>query len=86
LKMVRQKYPNSNVFVFSRNAEEREFAKSLGAAWAGAIDETPPEELNAIIDTTPVLESDHGSVEASKARRQTHHHGIRKEEIDKRSY
>jgi propanol-preferring alcohol dehydrogenase len=54
LKMARYKYPNSKVFVFSRNAEEREFAKSLGAAWAGAMDETPPQELNAVIDTTPV--------------------------------
>ena len=53
LKMARQKYPNSNIFVFSRNAEEREFAKSLGAAWTGAINETPPTELNAVIDTTP---------------------------------
>src|SRR5271157_1464846 len=54
LKMARQKYPNSNVFVFSRNAEEREFAKSLGAAWTGAINETPPKAMNAVIDTTPV--------------------------------
>ena len=44
LKMAQQKYPNSALFVFSRNAEEREFAKSLGAAWTGAIDQTPPSE------------------------------------------
>lgn len=54
LKVAKYKYPNSNVFVFSRNAKEREFALSLGAAWAGAIDEIPPEKLHAIIDTTPV--------------------------------
>ena len=54
LKMARHKYPNSDIFVFSRNAEEREFALSLGAAWASAIDQNPPTELDAVIDTTPV--------------------------------
>jgi alcohol dehydrogenase, propanol-preferring len=54
LKTAKHKYPNSKIFVFSRNPAEREFALSLGAAWAGAIDESPPEGLDAIIDTTPV--------------------------------
>src|ERR1041384_2143255 len=54
LKTAKYKYPNSKIFVFSRNPQEREFALSLGAAWAGAIDEIPPEGLAAIIDTTPV--------------------------------
>ncbi|MFT3893614.1 MAG: alcohol dehydrogenase catalytic domain-containing protein [Anaerolineales bacterium] len=54
LKMAKHKFPNANVFVFSRNPEEREFALSLGAAWAGGIDQSPLEGLDAIIDTTPV--------------------------------
>ena len=54
LKTTKYKYPNSKIFVFSRNPSEREFALSLGAAWAGAIDQNPPEGLDAIIDTTPV--------------------------------
>jgi propanol-preferring alcohol dehydrogenase len=54
LKMAKHKFPNSPTFVFSRNLEEREFALSLGAAWAGAIDESPPSALDAVIDTTPV--------------------------------
>ena len=54
LKVAKYKDPGSNIFVFSRNANEREFALSLGAAWAGAIDEVPPERLHAVIDTTPV--------------------------------
>ena len=54
LKTAKHKYPNSQIFVFSRNAEEREFALSLGADWAGAINETPPQMLKAVIDTTPV--------------------------------
>src|SRR5215213_6455388 len=31
LKVARHQYPNSNIFVFSRNISEREFALSLGA-------------------------------------------------------
>ena len=54
LKTAKYKFPNSSIFVFSRNPHEREFALSLGAAWAGAIDEVPPQGLDAIIDTTPV--------------------------------
>ena len=54
LKIAQHKYPNSNIFVFSRNPAEREFALSLGAAWAGAIDQSPPEGMDAVIDTTPV--------------------------------
>jgi propanol-preferring alcohol dehydrogenase len=54
LKMARHIYPNTDVFVFSRNPEEQEFSRSLGAAWAGEIDAASPQKLDAIIDTTPV--------------------------------
>jgi propanol-preferring alcohol dehydrogenase len=54
LKMAKQMYPKSEIFVFTRNPDEREFARSLGAVWAGEIEATSPQKLNAIIDTTPV--------------------------------
>lgn len=54
LKLAKHKFSNSPVFVFSRNPAEREFALSLGADWAGAIDQKPPQGLDAVIDTTPV--------------------------------
>jgi len=54
LKMARHMVPNTEIFVFSRNPEEQEFARSLGAVWAGDIDATSPRKLDAIIDTTPV--------------------------------
>jgi propanol-preferring alcohol dehydrogenase len=53
LKMTRQKYPNAKVFVFARSEKERDFAKELGAIWAGDTGETSPERLHAVIDTTP---------------------------------
>jgi len=83
LKMAKHKYPNTNVFVFSRNADEREFAKSLGAAWAGAIDGTPPEAMNAVIDTTPVWVPIAEALKHLSPGGRLVVNGIRKEEIDK---
>jgi propanol-preferring alcohol dehydrogenase len=54
LLMVRRRFPKTKVFVFARAETEREFARELGAAWAGETEETPPRKLDAIIDTTPV--------------------------------
>ncbi|OQK18188.1 alcohol dehydrogenase [Methyloprofundus sedimenti] len=56
LKMVKHSYPNSEVFVFARNAAERTFALSLGAVWAGDTTEKAPSKLDCIIDTTPAWE------------------------------
>jgi alcohol dehydrogenase, propanol-preferring len=56
LKMVRHRYPGSPVFVFARSDQEREFARDLGAAWAGDIKDPSPDKLRAAIDTTPVWE------------------------------
>lgn len=58
LKMVRHRFPASPVSVFSRSAGEREFALSLGAAWAGSIGDDPGVQLDAVIDTTPVWAPD----------------------------
>ncbi len=54
LKMVRWLWPETDVYVFARDPGEREFARELGAVWAGDIGERSPELLDAIIDTTPV--------------------------------
>ena len=53
LKMTRQRYPNTKVFVFARKDRQRDFARELGAFWAGDAADTTPEKLHAIIDTTP---------------------------------
>ena len=61
LKLVKQRYPNSKAFVFSRTERERIFAKELGSVWAGDIGEEAPEKMRGIIDTTlvwkPVVEA-----------------------------
>lgn len=53
LKMVAHEFPDTEVFVFARNPREREFAKELGAVWAGETEAESPQKLDAIIDTTP---------------------------------
>ena len=53
LKLIKHIYTNSRTFVFARSPGEREFAKSLGAVWAGDTDTVSPRRLHAIIDTTP---------------------------------
>ena len=44
------------LFAFTRGGDEegQEFARSLGAEWAGASEERPPEELDAAIIFAPV--------------------------------
>jgi propanol-preferring alcohol dehydrogenase len=53
LKMVRFRYPGSEVHVFARSEKERAFALELGAVWAGGTEEASPSPLDAVIDTTP---------------------------------
>jgi alcohol dehydrogenase, propanol-preferring len=83
LKTARHKFPDSQIFVFSRNAQEREFALSLGAAWAGAIDQSPPEALDAIIDTTPAWVPVSEALKVLSPGGRLVINAIRKEEADK---
>jgi propanol-preferring alcohol dehydrogenase len=83
LKMVRYKYPRSNVFVFARSEKERDFARELGAVWAGETTDEAPQKLHAIIDTTPVWKP---VVEALKNLEKNGRlviNAIRKENLDK---
>jgi alcohol dehydrogenase, propanol-preferring len=53
LRLVQYIYPDTHLYVFARNPEERTFALELGAAWAGDTTDSPPHKLHAVIDTTP---------------------------------
>jgi propanol-preferring alcohol dehydrogenase len=82
LKMVKQLYPDSEVFVFTRNPQEQDFARSLGAAWAGGIEATSPSKLNAIIDTTPVWKPVVEALRNLDAGGRLVINAIRKEQVD----
>jgi len=53
IQILKFKFPNSPVFVFTRNPDHQEMAVSLGASWAGCPDDKPPEKINRAIDFTP---------------------------------
>lgn len=50
------KYRGQRVFAFTRPGDRRgqEFARSLGAEWAGGSDQTPPEPLDSALIFAPV--------------------------------
>jgi len=54
IQIIKHKFPNSPVYVFTKTAKHAELAKSLGAVWTGRSDDRPPEKLNKIMDFTPV--------------------------------
>ncbi|MEN4005761.1 MAG: zinc-dependent alcohol dehydrogenase family protein [Methanobacteriaceae archaeon] len=56
IQMVKYRYPDSNVFVFTRNRDDlaARLARKMGADWIGITGDTPPEKLHRVIDTTPL--------------------------------
>ncbi len=83
IKMAKHKYPNSRIFVFARSETERDFARELGALWAGGTEEESPEKLDCIIDTTPVWKPIVEGLRNLKSGGRLVINAIRKEEIDK---
>ncbi len=77
IQVLRHKYPESKVFVFTRSGEHRELARQLGAEWAGPStpcgrsgqwgpEDEPPGRLNKVIDFTPMGETIKRALEASE--------------------
>jgi alcohol dehydrogenase, propanol-preferring len=77
------RWPGLRIHVFARSAEERAFARELGAAWAGETEEAPPERLDAIIDTTPVWKPVLAALRALAPGGRLVVNAIRKEDADK---
>ena len=83
IKMAQYIYPHSNIFVFARSKEEREFSKQLGALWAGNTEDRAPQKLDAIIDTTPVWKPVVEALKNLNTEGKLVINAIRKEEVDK---
>jgi propanol-preferring alcohol dehydrogenase len=83
LKLVRYAHPHLPVFVFARSPKERDFARELGAAWAGDTDEQPPQTLDCIIDTTPAWQPVISALKALSPGGRLVINAIRKEDKDK---
>ena len=83
LKIARYNYPKSNVFVFARNQVERDFARDLGACWAGPTEKPSPTKLDCIIDTTPAWKPVLEALKNLKSGGRLVINAIRKEDTDK---
>ena len=83
LKMVRHRDPAAQVYVFTRNPQERAFARELGAVWAGEIAQPSPQKLDAIIDTTPVWKPVVEALKNMEPGGRLVVNAIRKEDVDK---
>jgi propanol-preferring alcohol dehydrogenase len=83
LKLSKHLYPDSPIVVFARNEDERAFAISLGAIWAGNIGEKPPLNPHAIIDTTPSWRAMVASLQVLPPGGRLVINAIRKESSDK---
>ena len=56
IRVVKHKFPNSPVYVFTKTWEHIDLAKSLGADWTGNSGDRPPALLDKALDFTPVGE------------------------------
>jgi propanol-preferring alcohol dehydrogenase len=56
IQIIKYKFPNSPVLVFTKTEKHADLAKKLGAVWTGRSGDKPPEKLNKIMDFTPVGE------------------------------
>ena len=83
LQLVRLLYPRTKVYVFTRHEEVRHFALELGATWAGDTTERTPEQLAAIIDTTPAWAPVVEALANLRPGGRLVINAIRKEELDK---
>jgi len=83
MKMATHRYPNTKIFVFARSEKEQEFAKELGAVWAGGTEDSPGDKLDAIIDTTPAWKPVVEAMKNLKPGGRLVINAIRKEDQDK---
>ena len=64
IQVIKYKFPNSPVFVFTKTQEHAELAKNLGADWTGRSGNDPPAKLNRAMDFTPVGQCVRDALEA----------------------
>ena len=83
LKLARAMYPHSGIYVFARSERERQFARSLGAVWAGRTEDEPSDKLDCVIDTTPAWKPVVEALANLKSGGRLVINAIRKENADK---
>ena len=82
LALTRHLFPSSKIYVFARNTKTQAFALGLGADWVGSTTDSPPEDCDAIIDTTPAWTPILAALEVLKPGGRLVINAIRKERHD----
>ena len=83
LQLVRHRFPRTQVYVFAREVAQRDFARALGAVWTGDTTDRAPQQLHAIIDTTPVWKPVVHALANLRPGGRLVINAIRKEDVDK---
>ncbi len=83
LQLAQHLFPHTDIYVFARDAAQRQFARRLGAVWTGDTEETAPRQLHAVIDTTPVWQPVVHAMANLRPGGRLVINAIRKEDIDK---
>jgi len=85
IQIVKHKYPNSRVFVFTRPRQKKhqDLAGKLDADWVGATGDSPPAKLNCAIDFTPAWKPVVEALRVLEKAGRLVINAIRKEERDK---
>jgi len=85
IQIVKHKYSNSKVFVFtrSRQQEHQNLAWKLGADWVGVTGDTPPAKIDCAIDFTPAWNPIIEALRVLKKGGRLVINAIRKEDKDK---
>ena len=66
IQVIKHKFPNSPVFVFTQTLHHAELANDLGADWTGRSGDSPPAQIDRIMDFTPVGECVRDALEVLK--------------------
>ena len=87
IQVVKHKFPNSKVFVYTRpgQIEHQNMALKLGADWVGGTGEQPPQKLDNAIDFTPVWKPIVEALKVIEKGGRIVVNAIRKEDLDKNS-
>ncbi len=83
LPTAKHLFPNSPVYVFTRDLSVQRFAVGLGADWAGGVADAPPQLVQAVIDTTPAWKPVVESLKKLRPGGRLVINAIRKEDADK---
>jgi len=79
IQIIKHKFPDNPVFVFTKTDEHAELAKSLGAEWTGKSTDVPPQKITKAMDFTPVGECTRDALNVLDKRGRLVINAIRKE-------